>query len=90
MCWKTELRTTFDIAKGLDDAAKAKGAGKGDTKKKAKKGAEEKPAGIQLGRGCRQFLDFLTHSKVTEKSDSQPWLTLSMNKELQNELSEML
>ena len=80
MCWKTELRTTFGIAKGLDDAAKAKGAGKGDTKKKAKKGAEEKPAGIQLGRGCRQFLDFLTHSKVTEKSDSQPWLTLSLNK----------
>ena len=52
-CWKAELKTAFTKAKELDDAAKAKGAGKGDTKKKPKKGAEEKPAGIQLGRGCR-------------------------------------
>ena len=44
--WKDELRATFNKAKDLDEKAKAKGDKKGDTKKKGKKGAEEKPAGL--------------------------------------------
>ena len=50
---KGELRTTFEAAREQDEKAKAKGAGKGDAKKKAKKGAEEKPAGLALGKGSR-------------------------------------
>ena len=42
------------MAKVQDEQAKAKGAGKGESKKKNKKNAgEEKPAGLQLGRGSR-------------------------------------
>ena len=87
---KGELRATFNAAKEQDDKAKAKGAGKGDAKKKAKKGAEEKPAGLALGKGSRQLLDFLIQNKLTEKSDDQPWLTLGLNKTLESELTEIL
>ena len=51
--WKNEIKKTFEVAKELDDKAKSKGAGKADNKKKPKKGAEEKPAGLQLGKGSR-------------------------------------
>ena len=88
--WKKELRATFEKAKEQDEKAKAKGAGKGDAKKKAKKGAEEKPAGLQLGKGSRQFLDFLTQSKLTARVDEEPWLTVGLNKELESEMSEIL
>ncbi len=55
-----------------------------DDKKKAKKA--KAPTGLQLGKGSRQFLDFLLASNIAESGV----IDVAYNKELANVMTEIL
>jgi len=87
-----EIVAAFKIAKssepGFGEDSKpveeVKGEEAKDEKKKAKKA--KVAAGLQLGKGSRQFLDFLLASNITDSGV----LDVAYNKELASVLTEIL
>ena len=92
LTFKRELKESFAIAKTEDDAIKAKGAAKGDSKKKPKKNAAPAPPiGLQLGKGSRALFDYLALDSCTILSNANiANFNVALNKELESELSEIL
>ena len=89
--FRRELTAGFAKATAVDEAAKAKGAGKADKSKKPKKNAAPAPPpGIQLGKGSRALFDFLGQTPLLSEQASILTFNVALNKELQAELSEVL